>query len=170
MTYGAVVEANRDRIRRDMIWNVEQGMKLTSGEIVAAERRRAAIIRRMADFFEKYDALLCPASCTPAFDIELPALLELEGHRFETYYDWYTICFVISLTTFPSMSVPCGFTRDDLPVGLQIVGPLRGEARLLGVAKLVEDMAGISALLPIDPRAGSAARSSKSTAASPAAT
>jgi amidase len=167
MTYGAVVEANRDRIRRDMIWNVEQGMKLTSGEIVAAERRRAAIIRRMADFFDTYDALLCPASCTPAFDIELPAVLELEGHRFETYYDWYTICFVISLTTFPSMSVPCGFTRD-LPVGLQIVGPLRGEARLLGIAKLIEDMAGITARLPVDPRKGSAARASKNAAASTA--
>jgi amidase len=169
MTYGAVVEANRDRIKRDMIWNVEQGMKLTSGEIVAAERRRAGIIRRMAEFFEKYDVLLCPTSCTAAFDVELPALMELEGHRFETYYDWYTICFVISLTTFPSMSVPCGFTRDDLPVGLQIVGPLRGEARLLGVARLVEDMAGISTRLPVDPRTVSKARSSAHTATSTAA-
>jgi amidase len=169
MTYGEVVEANRDRIRRDMIWNVEQGMKLTSGAIVAAERRRAAIIRRMAEFFETYDVLLCPASCTPAFDVEWPALMELEGHRFETYYDWYTICFVISLTTFPSMSVPCGFTRDDLPVGLQIVGPLRGEARLLGVARLVEDMAGISTRLPIDPRKGNTGRSSARNATSTAA-
>jgi amidase len=166
MTYGAVVEANRDRIRRDMIWNVEQGTKLTSGAIVAAERQRAAIVRRMAHFFETYDVLLCPASCTAAFDIESPALMELEGHRFENYYDWYTICFVISLTTFPSMSVPCGFTGSDLPVGLQIVGPLRGEALLLGVAKLVEDIAGISARLPIDPRIGNISRSSAQKAAS----
>jgi amidase len=153
MTYGAVVEANRERIKRDMIWNVEEGMKLTSGAIAAAERRRADIVRRMAEFFERYDVLLCPAACTPPFDIGQQALLELEGHRFENYYDWYTICFVISLTTFPAMSVPCGFTRDGLPVGLQVIGPLRGEARLLSAAKLVEDMAGISGALPIDPRA-----------------
>ena len=152
MTYGAIVEANRDQIRPDMIWNVEQGMKLTSGAIIAAERRRADIVRRMADFFETYDVLLCPAACTPPFDVKLPALMELEGHRFENYYDWYTICFVISLTTFPAMSVPCGFTRDHLPVGLQIIGPWRGEARLLGVAKLVEDMAGIAGRVPLDPR------------------
>jgi amidase len=151
MTYGAVVEANRERIKRDMIWNVEQGMKLTSGAIAKAERRRADIVRRMATFFERYDVLLCPAACAPPFDVKLPALMELEGYRFETYYDWYAICFVISLTTFPAMSVPCGFTGNLLPVGLQIIGPLRGEARLLSAAKLVEDMAGISFRLPIDP-------------------
>jgi amidase len=151
MTYGAVVEANRERIKRDMIWNVEEGMKLTSGAIAKAERRRADIVRRMATFFERYDVLLCPAACAPPFDVKLPALMELEGHRFETYYDWYAICFVISLTTFPAMSVPCGFTGNLLPVGLQIIGPLRGEARLLNAAKLVEDMAGISGRLPIDP-------------------
>jgi amidase len=152
MTYGAVVEANRERVKRDMIWNVEEGMKLSSGAIAKAERRRADIVHRMAAFFERYDVLLCPAACTPPFDVGLPALMELEGHRFEHYYDWYTICFVISLTTYPAMSVPCGFTRDGLPVGLQIVGPLRGEARLLSAAKLVEDMAGISGQVPIDPR------------------
>ena len=95
--------------------------------------------------------LLCPTACTPPFDVTLPALLELEGHRFEHYYDWYTICFVISLTANPAMSVPCGFTRDGLPVGLQIIGPHRGEAKLLSVARLVEEMAGISDRVPIDP-------------------
>jgi amidase len=152
MTYGGVVAAHRDQVRPEMIWNVEEGMKLTSGEIAKAEQQRADIVRRMAAFFDHYDVLLCPASCTPPFDVRQPALLELEGHRFQNYYDWYAICFVISLTTFPAMSVPCGFTRDHLPVGLQIVGPLRGEARLLNVAKLVEDMAGISSRVPIDPR------------------
>jgi amidase len=78
--------------------------------------------------------------------------MELEGHRFENYYDWYTICFVISLTTFPAMSVPCGFTRDFLPIGLQLIGPLRGEARLLSAGGLVEAMTGISGRVPIDPR------------------
>jgi amidase len=152
MTYSNVVAAHRDRVRPEMIWNVEQGMKLTSGEIARAEQQRADIVRRLATFFERYDVLLCPAACAPPFDIRQSALLELEGHRFENYYDWYAICFVISLTTFPAMSVPCGFTPDDLPVGLQIIGPLRGEARLLSTAKLAEDLADISSRVPIDPR------------------
>jgi amidase len=151
-TYGAVVEANRDRVKRDMIWNIERGKALTSGVIAEAERRRADIVRRMAAFFERYDFLLCPAACTPPFDVNWPALMELEGHRFEHYYDWYTICFVISLTANPAMSVPCGFTREGLPVGLQIIGPHRGEAGLLSAGRLVEEMAGISSRVPIDPR------------------
>ncbi|GEP57814.1 hypothetical protein RSO01_49800 [Reyranella soli] len=148
----AVVEANRDRVKRDMIWNIERGKALTSGVIAEAERRRADIVRRMAAFFERYDFLLCPAACTPPFDVNWPALMELEGHRFEHYYDWYTICFVISLTANPAMSVPCGFTREGLPVGLQIIGPHRGEAGLLSTGRLVEEMAGISSRVPIDPR------------------
>lgn len=151
-TYGAVVEAERERVKPDMIWNIERGMQLTSGVIAAAERRRGDIVRRLAAFFERYDALLCPAACTPPFDVGLPALMELEGHRFEHYYDWYTICFVISLTANPAMSVPCGFTRQGLPVGLQIIGPHRGEARLFGVGRLVEETSGIADRVPIDPR------------------
>lgn len=151
-TYGPVVEANRDRVRREMIWNIEQATTLTSDTIARAEQERADIVRRMVAFFERYDLLLCPAACCPPFGIEQSALLELEGHHFESYYDWYAICFIISLVACPAISVPCGFMRDGLPVGLQIVAPFRGEAHLLGAAKLVEDMAGIAGCVPIDPR------------------
>jgi amidase len=152
ITYGPVVAAHRDKVKRDVIWNVEEGERLTSGTIAQAERRRGEISRRMAEFFATYDLLLCPACCTPAFDVEMPALMELEGHKFESYYDWYAICYVISLTTCPAMSVPCGFTREGLPVGMQMIGPVRGESRLLSAARLLEQSVDIVRRLPIDPR------------------
>ena len=154
VTYGPLVEKYRERVKQDVVWNYQEGAKLTSGQIAKAEHKRAEILHRMADFFSQYDLLICPSACTPPFDVDWPALMELEGHKFEHYYDWYTICFVISLTACPAMSVPCGFTSAALPVGLQLVGPFLSEARLLGVAKLLEDAFGIANRVPIDPIPG----------------
>lgn len=151
VTYGPLVEKHRAQVKQDVVWNYEEGAKLTSRQIANAEHKRAEILHRMADFFSRYDMLLCPSACTPPFNADWPALMELEGHRFEHYYDWYTICFAISLTACPAMSIPCGFTSNGLPVGLQLVGPFLSEARLLGAAKLLEDALGLVGNMPIDP-------------------
>ena len=50
------------------------------------------------------------------------------------------------------VSLPCGFTRENLPVGLQIAGPPRSEARILAAAKALEDILGLRGTTPIDPR------------------
>ena len=78
----------------------------------------------------------------------------MAGHKFENYFDWYTIAYAITVTSLPALSVPCGFTESGLPVGLQVVGPPRGEAALLGAAALFEQALGIACQLPIDPRPG----------------
>lgn len=149
-----LMEKHRDKIKPEVVWNLEEGLKLTADEIGRAERKRADLYRRVAEFFETYDMLICPATCTPPIDVNLRALMELEGHTFANYYDWYTICFAITVTSCPAMSIPCGFTSDGLPVGLQFVGPKYGEALLFSAAALFEEMAGIAGELPIDPRGG----------------
>lgn len=100
--------------------------------------------------------LIRPASCAPPIDVNMRALTELEGDTFANYYDWYTICFAITLTSCPAMSIPCGFTTDGLPVGMQLVAPHNGEASLFSAAALFEEMAGIAGELPIGPRGGTA--------------
>ena len=52
----------------------------------------------------------------------------------------------------PALSLPCGFTATGLPVGLQMVAPPHGEAKLLGGAKVLEDILGLRGTTPIDPR------------------
>ena len=81
-------------------------------------------------------------------------MAECDGVKFGTYVDWLTIVSAITLTCSPAISIPCGFTRENLPVGLQIVAPGRGEARLLAGARFVEQVLGLGAITPIDPRAG----------------
>ena len=151
---GEIISGNKDKVREEVVWNLEQGTKLSVGELAEAERKRGALYARAAEFFTTYDLLVTPAAIVAPFDVKIRAINEVEGHKFENYFDWYTIAYAITATSLPAMSVPCGFTQAGLPVGLQFVGPPRGEAPLLAAATLFEGLMGISHTLPIDPKNG----------------
>ncbi len=147
-----IVEENRSQVKPEVVWNLEQGYKLTAESLAAAERSRGRLYARVAEFFETYDLLVTPATVVSPFDVDIRAIDEVAGHQFENYFDWYTIAYAITVTSLPALSLPCGFTGNGLPVGLQVVGPPRGEAPLLSAAELMEDVLGFAAQLPIDPR------------------
>ena len=143
---------HREKLKPEVIWNIEQGLALTAEEIARATRGRAALADRVAAFFRDYDLLLCPAAIVAPFPVEQRYVSEVEGHRFDNYVDWLGITYAVTLTGCPALSLPCGFTEDGRPIGLQLVGPPRGEAVLLEAAALFEAEAGLAQLLPIDPR------------------
>ena len=143
---------HRDKLKPEVIWNIEKGLALTADDIGRAERERARIYHGMLSFFETYDLLLCPTAIVPPYPVEWRYVEEIGETRFETYIDWIAIVFALSLTTCPTISAPAGMTEDGLPVGLQIAGPPREEGRVLGAAHLLEQATGLSAMLPIDPR------------------
>jgi amidase len=143
---------HRDLMKPEVIWNVEKGLALTAEEIARAERQRVALTARMLAFFETYDLLLCPATIVAAFPIEERYLAACNGVTFETYIDWLAIAYAITLTCCPALSLPCGFTSEELPVGLQVVAPPRRDDRVLSGAKLLEDLLGLRAITPIMPR------------------
>ena len=77
---------------------------------------------------------------------------EVAGKPLTDYIDWLRFSFLATTTSLPAISVPAGFTASGMPVGIQLIGPPRGEARLLAVARAVEDAVGFSRGVPIDPR------------------
>ena len=148
-----LLDAHRDRLKPEVVWNIEHGLSLTAGQIGRAERERGLLQRRMAQFLSDFDLLCCPAAIVPPFPVEQRYLAELNGHRFPSYIDWVSINYAITLTGCPALSLPCGFTAAGLPVGLQIVGPPRGEAKLLAAAAMLEARLGLAGSVPIDPKA-----------------
>jgi amidase len=110
--------AHRDRLKAEVVWNIEHGLKLTAAEIGRAERARGELQRRAAAFLAEHNLLLCPASIAPPFPVEQRYLAELNGHRFPSYIDWVSIAYAVTLTACPALSLPCGFTAAGLPVGL----------------------------------------------------
>jgi amidase len=147
-----LLEKHRDVLKAEIIDNTEYGLSLTLPEVVAAEIAQGEIARRMAKFFEVYDALICPAVLCPPFDVGQRYVAELDGVRFEGYMGWLILTYALSITTCPVMALPCGFTAGGLPVGLQVVGRPRGEAALFSVAAYIEQLLGVAALTPLDPR------------------
>jgi amidase len=152
--YAPLLAEHRARIKPEVIWNIDQGLKLDGATIARAQRERAALYARTVAFFGAFDLLATPAVIVPPFDIEQRYLQEAAGHRFDNYVDWLGMSYAVTLTGCPALSLPCGFTRSGLPVGLQLVGPPRGEAALLAAAALLEEQLGLAHLLPIEPRAG----------------
>jgi amidase len=139
-------------LKPEVVWNVEKGLALTTDEIARAERQRVLLTQRMLAFLEAYDLLLCPSTIVAAFPIEERYLAACNGVTFETYIDWLAIAYAITLTCCPALSLPCGFTAEGLPVGLQVVSAPRREDHVLAGAKLLEDLLGLRNSTPIAPR------------------
>jgi amidase len=114
--------AHRDLMKDTVIWNTELGLNLTAREISAAQVARSALYRGVMAFLEDYEFLVLPVSQVAPFSVEVEWVREIEGVQMETYIDWMATTYAITCTGLPAISVPCGFTPDGLPVGLQIVG------------------------------------------------
>ena len=149
-----ILTQHRDRIAPEIIGNIERGLNITPSQIFDAERARIELYKNVTAFFETHDFLICPAASIAPFPVDQRYVTEIDGKPCETYIDWFSITFALTMTACPTISVPCGFTSEGLPVGVQIMGKPRGEAALLRVAKLFEEAVSISTRLPITPREG----------------
>jgi amidase len=147
-----LLETHRDKLKPEVVWNIEKGLKLDSDAIGRALRGRAAIYARLAAFFESHDVLATPTVMVPPFPVERRWIEEVAGHRFDNYVDWLAHTYAITLTRCPAISLPCGFTKTGLPVGLQLVAPPMRDAALLSASAALEEMLGISSRLPIEPK------------------
>jgi amidase len=150
-----LLREKRALLKPEVIWNIEKGLKLTVEQLERAEAERVAMTRRTLKFFETYDLLLTPATIVAPFPVEARYVAECAGKKFDNYVEWLAIVYAITLVCCPALSLPAGFTRENLPVGLQIVGPPRAEGRVLAGAKALEDILGLKGRTPIDPRSGS---------------
>jgi len=148
---GDLLAAERPRINPAIVWNIEKGLKLAAEEIIRAERERTALYHRVAAFFDQYDLLVCPTVAVPPFPVEQPYPTRIGDQQLTSYIDWMFLTFVVTMTGGPALSLPCGFTKSGLPVGLQIVGPSHADAAVIAAASLLEQIFGIAARLPIDP-------------------
>jgi amidase len=129
---------HRGLMKQTVIWNTEEGLKLTAMDLARAELKRTRLHERMTAFFEKFDYLLCPVTSVPPFSIEREYVDEINGVKLDNYIQWMVTCYAITVTGLPAMSVPAGFTDEGLPVGLQIVGRYRDDFSVLQLAKAFE--------------------------------
>jgi aspartyl-tRNA(Asn)/glutamyl-tRNA(Gln) amidotransferase subunit A len=113
----------------------EEGAKIPLKKYLAANAARGAYGSKLRQFMERYDFLLTPTLATAAFDVGVLSPLDDDGRA---WMQWTPFSFPFNLTQQPAASVPCGFTKDGLPVGLQIVGRMFDDAGVLAASAAYE--------------------------------
>jgi amidase len=145
---GAMLATERDRMKATVVWNVEAGLALSADDVERAVAAKAALHARVDRFMSGVDAIAMPVSQVPPFPAELEYPTEVAGVAMTTYLDWMASCWTITVTGLPAISVPCGFTEDGLPVGLQLVGRRGGDLALLRLAHAFEGAAAVPSSAP----------------------
>jgi len=127
--------AKRKLVDPGLLETARAGEKYAAADLFAAAAQRGALGVQMNRFHETYDLLLTPTLPLAAFEAGREVADVLRQKR---WTDWSPFSVPFNLTQQPAASIPCGFTRRGLPVGLQIVGPKHADALVLRAARAFE--------------------------------
>jgi len=120
-------------------WNTENGIQLRAVDLGKMEQFRNDIWKKMISFFQNYDLFALPVTSVPPFSVDVEYPTKIDGVELQTYLDWMWPCYVISVTGMPSVSIPCGFNSDNLPVGLQLIASPFKDFDLLSSAYIFQE-------------------------------
>jgi len=129
----SIAAEKRKLIDPGLVEVAAEGAKIGAAEVLEAQMKRGALGTHMNLFHRDYDLLVTPTLAVAAFD----AGLEFPPGK-KRWIDWTPFSFPFNLTQQPAASIPCGFTRDGLPVGLHIVGPRYNDGIVLRAARAFE--------------------------------
>ena len=129
---------HRAILQEGLVENTEQGLALSARDIARGELLRTQLWERVRTFLEAHDVLVTPTAATPPFPLDQPHVLMVNGQPVGKGMQRSYLTYAFSVLGLPALSIPCGFTREGLPVGLQIVGRRRGEAAVLRAAAAFE--------------------------------
>ncbi len=138
LCYGSLLDEHRDRMKKTVVWNIEEGRRLSGPRLAAAARDWTALLDSTRRFMERFRFLVLPVAQVPPFDVEQEYPTAIDGVAMNTYVDWMGSCSVISVLGLPAISVPGGFTGDGLPIGIQIVGRQHDDLAVLQLAHAFE--------------------------------
>jgi amidase len=135
---GKLVDEHRAEVRRDLARNVDQGRALSADDIARGLALRTDIFRGTAALLADYDVLALPATPLVSVPAATAFPTKIADTHLDRYFEWQRLACRVTVTAHPSLSVPGGFAADGMPVGLQLVGPHRGDLALLNVAAGIE--------------------------------
>jgi amidase len=147
--FGELLVAHGDQLNEYIHWHVEEGRKLTGPYLSRIEAKRTALYQRMREFLEKYEFFVLPVNQVLPFDVNTRYPTEIAGVTMENYIAWMKSAYWISTVGNPAMSVPCAFSSEGLPVGIQIVGRHQDDWGVLQIAYAFEQATNVGKRRPV---------------------
>jgi amidase len=145
---GELLKEHRERLKPEAVWDIEQGLPLSAVDVGKAMERQQALFSRIGTFMERYEFFACAVNQVPPFPVEWRYPTEIAGVQMEHYIAWMKSAYWVTVTRSPAISVPCGFTPEGLPVGLQLVGRFRADLSVLQLAHAFEGATRVGARRP----------------------
>ena len=131
-------EKHLDQLPASLAWNVKLGLGLASTEIAHAEIVRGKLRTRVREFFNSYDILLMPTEPVLPFPIDQDFPAEINGVKLDNPIHWFALCYAATVAGVPALSIPAGFSKRELPIGVAILGGSRREDKVLRAAAAYE--------------------------------
>ena len=130
-----------DKVAPSLRQTVEGGARWSAADWATALGQRTAIYRRVHALFQRFDVLVSPTVSRPALAVDHDAFepIAISGETAGSIRGaWYPYLWPFNLSGHPAISLPCGWSSDGLPIGLQIVGPWYADRRVLALAEHLE--------------------------------
>jgi Asp-tRNA(Asn)/Glu-tRNA(Gln) amidotransferase A subunit family amidase len=118
--------------------NYEMGAQMSLLDSAWAQAEQTRLIKRFQATFADYDLILSPTTPVSPFPWTQLYADTINGEKQANYYRWLALTYVVTLTTHPALSLPCGVDHAGMPFGLQIVGGFRADHQVLGAAHAME--------------------------------
>jgi amidase len=135
--------ADRQQVKPEALWEHDQAQGLAFATFLQASAVRTELLQRLAAMFERFDALALPVAQVWPFRVEETWPREVAGRTMDTYHRWMETTIYATFAGLPAISVPAGFDPSGRwPMGLQLVGAPRGDAKLLRLAAGYEALIG----------------------------
>lgn len=118
--------------------NYEMGAKMSLADSAWAQAEQNRILQRFQQAYEAYDVILSPTTPVSPFAWTRLYADTINGEKQPNYYRWLALTYVITLTTHPAISLPCGTDEAGMPFGLQLTGRFRRDLDTLSAAQALE--------------------------------
>lgn len=140
---GPLIAGKEDMVAQSLIESISLGRTYSAVDLTEAIAARTTLFRDMQSAFEKVDILVSPTLTAPplSLDIDPTGDIEIDGENCGTIRGaWYPFTFAQNLTGHPAITLTCGTTEGNLPIGLQLCAPWYKDRNLFAIAEMVEQL------------------------------
>lgn len=118
--------------------NMEIAQQMTLADRAWAHLEQTRIMQAFAQAMQRYDVILSPVTPITPFAWQTLYADTVDGQKMRNYYEWLSLTYVVTMSTHPALSLPSGLDEAGMPFGIQMIGPLYQDGRLLAIGRAME--------------------------------